>query len=102
MATIVPAPEGSEAAAASVPSEGPEFTSAVAKIGFAVQFLRNGLGNWQGKVLMPVFVGMLPHLLQAQVGSVPLACRPAASIARSTVLGLRWQPGLSLCTCAQH
>ena len=69
MATIAPAPEGSEAAAASVPSEGPEFTAAVARIGFAVQFLRNGLGNWQGKVLMPIFVGMLPHLLQAQVGS---------------------------------
>ena len=67
----MPAPEGSEAAAASVPSEGPEFNAAVAKIGFAVQFLRNGLGNWQGKVLMPILVGMLPHLLQAQVGLCP-------------------------------
>eukprot|EP00891_Asterochloris_glomerata_P001540 jgi/Astpho2/1540/fgenesh1_pg.00026_%23_29_t len=66
VATIAPAPEGGEAAAASAPSEGPDFTAAVAKIGFAVQFLRNGLGNWQGKVLMPVIVGMLPHLLQAQ------------------------------------
>ena len=67
VAFILSAPEGSGAAAASVRSEGPEFTAAVAKIGFAVQFLRNGLGNWQGKVLMPIFVGMLPHLLQAQV-----------------------------------
>lgn len=102
MATIAPAPEGGEAAAASAPSEGPDFTAAVAKIGFAVQFLRNGLGNWQGKVLMPVIVGMLPHLLQAQVGQcLTLAHWLQATTNRPTLLGFRWQPSLPLGPCAQ-
>ena len=102
MATIVPAPGGSEAATASVPSESPEFTAAVARIGFAVQFLRNGLGNWQGKVLMPIFVGMLPHLLQAQVGLCLSLANRLQALLDQILMGFRRQPGLPLSTCVQH
>ena len=47
---------------------------AVAQLGFAVQFIVQGLRNGGGPTLMPLLVKLLPFLLKTQVNILPICC----------------------------
>lgn len=44
-----------------------QYEEEVAQLGFAVQFMVQGLRNGAGPTLMPLLVRLLPHLLKTQV-----------------------------------
>ena len=58
-------PSGANSPPTADPSGGDE--GAIAQLGFAVQFIVQGLRNGAGPTLMPLLVQLLPYLLKTQV-----------------------------------
>ena len=64
----VTGPSGANDSGVTGPSmEHSQYEEEVAQLGFAVQFMVQGLRNGAGPTLMPLLVRLLPHLLKTQV-----------------------------------
>ena len=68
-------PSGSNDSGVTGPSRlGSAHEEEVAQLGFAVQFVVQGLRNGAGPSLMPLLVRLLPYLLKTQVSLHNISC----------------------------